>query len=212
MNLRKDYKKRMTGRFWLLLKARCKFNKMYKRRRELFEMGKPECNLNLPEDHIYWFFNCSEEVCDKLDYVSCVYGDKNFRNKVGFNYDTASPKQKKKQARLWLIKRNPLWNRILREGIELVGNNRKLIKIITSTGGASEWNWRDKSDPGYQCIIFKTENGIKTFRYSYTIPLSKINPIHLIGRLLGYRYRNVMRGAGNSRYIYKNRWFKKLTT
>ena len=71
------------------------------------------------------------------------------------------------------------------------------VNIITSTGGASPWTWRNKTHFGKQHVTWKVE-GVKYFRYSFTKKF-----------IFGF-YINFMLGTGGSgnRQVIKLRFFK----
>ena len=165
-------------------------------------MGEIKDNLHLDKDHLYWDFNTTER-----NYEECVYGDQSFQRKKKFNYKTATPKQKKRQARKW-FRRNPVWNWTQRVGVELGGgfDTSKTVIIHNEPKTLKPTLFRNKKHLGIQSVILTSKSGIRTFRYSHTLPLKKLS----LWRLLGFKYKNVMRGADKDQYTYKNRLIRKL--
>jgi len=207
--LRREYNKAGREVFFKAVKAFFIFPIIYKRSRELFAMGRPEENRNLRKSHIYWLYDCTEHVdgdpSKPLDYIACTYGDKNYRERKGFDYDKASKLGRYWAAFRWLVLRNSAYN------LKASRSHRfdfpyTSYDVLDLEGPAHPLNWRDKNDVGLQSVIIYLENGEVIFRYSYTLPLGKLNPF----RLLGYKWKNRMRGADKNGYKYKNRLFKEL--
>ena len=170
-------------------------------------MGKVEENLNLDSKHDYWLTDSSEHLDGDpnkpLDFVSCWYGDKAYRERVGFDYENSSELKKFWRSFLWVVIRNSVWNLKTKNGIKFAAGFT-VEEILVKIGMAGVTTWRNKEIHGEQSCILKL-NGTDElyFRYSYTVPLSKWSPL----RLLGYKWTNVMRGV-ESRYLWKSRRFK----
>ena len=96
---------------------------------------------------------------------------------------------------IWAVIRNGVWNYIIKSSPRL--GEKTDVNIITSTGGASPWTWRNKTHFGKQHVTWKVK-GVKYFRYSFTKKF-----------IFGF-YINFMLGTGGSgnRQVIKLRFFK----
>lgn len=213
----KELRKHYNNAIWSSLKraiwANFNFSKIYNNRHWLFSLGEVQDNLNLPEDHLYWYADSTEREggidANPLSYVRCWYGDEGYQATQGFNYLNATASEKKKQSRKWL-RRNNDWNNKAKIGLKFKAGftiEERLINTGLNPNQTNYWNiltWRNETKKGEQSVILKL-NGTNDlyYRYSYTLPLGKFNPL----RLLGYKFINQMRGV-ESRYLFKIRLFK----
>ena len=96
--------------------------------------------------------------------------------------------------------RNPTWN--LRN--DYFNPKKGKIEAIIPLGGRLQWYNSDKPyEIGRQYVEYYID-GTWYFRESYFLPLNKYNP----ARLLGYKYKNMMRGASGNRYLFKFKYKK----
>ena len=184
--------------------ANFNFSKLYDKRNELFALGRVEDNLDLPLDHLYWYADNTETFgglpTTELSFVRCWYGDYGFQASQGFNYHTANERQRKRQSRKWL-RRNNDWNNKARIGLKFAAGFEVVGEPLAKIGDAPATTWRNQTHHGIQSVILRLKGTDELyFRYSYTLPLGRFNPL----RWFGYRFKNKMRGVEN-RYLYKNR-------
>ena len=206
---RKKFSKDLRIFIWAIVRGFFMFPIIYKKRRELFDMGEAKDNLHLPDNHLYWLFDCSEHIdgdpTKPLDFDSCVYGDPVNRR---VNLETAGSLRKFYASLRWLVFRNSAWNLKLKKGINHRGK-RILVNHLILIGSASLFNWRDQHDAGEQGAVFYFQddpNHEYVFAWSKTVPIFKLNPL----RLLGYKWFNKKRGYDAEKIEYKNRYFKFL--
>jgi len=204
--LRKHYNSEIRKSVKRAIWAYFHFNRLYKQRKKIFELGEIQDNLNLPLNHDYWYCNNTERHgglnSNELSYIRCWYGDEGYQETQEFNYFIATDKQKKKQARKW-IRRNNDWNNKARIGLKFKNGFTVVGEPLINTGGYLATTWRNKSIHGEQSVILLLNNSNEQyFRYSYTLPLSKWNPF----KWFGFECINVMRGV-ESRYLWKTRLF-----
>ena len=96
----------------------------------------------------------------------------------------------------WAVIRNGVWNYII--GSSPKDGDKSNVNIITSTGGASAWRWRNKSYFGTQHVTWEVD-GKKYFRYSFTKELfSGICVNFMLGT-----------GGSGNREVIKLRFFKR---
>ena len=212
--LRRHYRQAVWRSLKRAIWAHFNFSKLYERRHEMFMRGVVEDNLHLSLDHLYWYCDNTERVDDDpskpLSYVRCWYGDEGYQKTQGFDYDTASPGEKKRQSRKWL-RRNNDWNNKARIGLKFA-KGFEVIKdgCLGNTGFDADGEllpitlWRNEKYHGEQSVLLSL-NGTNEiyFRFSYTVEISWYHPMRLF---LGYRYVNHMRGVEN-RYLFKWRYF-----
>lgn len=94
----------------------------------------------------------------------------------------------------WVAFRNPTWEFKHLISQHVVGD-KEGISVVRVSGYDDGMTWRNKFIHGMQYATYFV-NGVKMFRFSFTIPL-----------ISGY-YWNLMLGAGDHRYISKFRIFK----
>lgn len=207
--LKKEYNKKIRSVLFATIKAFFVFPLLYARRRRYFNMGLVKDNIAFKRSHWYWLCDNSEHIDGDsnkpLDFISCWWGDENYRIRKGFDYNKASAVKKYFAAMRWVIFRNGAWNLKLLNGWDLRNNVAELVEVIKNEGDASPTTWRNQKYVGEQCVLLRFGQ-LLTYRYSYTKELPKLS----LYRLLGYKYRNKMRGAGKERWIYKNRLFRNL--
>lgn len=205
--LRSHFWKVKRREVWSIIRTFLIINKLFKNRKNLFNMGEIQDNLDLPDNHIYWLVNNTERYngdnSAALSYTRCVYGHEQFQIDNGFNYPFAKTRQKKKQFKKWL-RRNNRWNGRAKDGLKFNGgDNLVLEEVIINQGEADATNWRDEQDKGIQCVILRLIGTDELyFRYSFNLKLWKLSPV----RFFGYNY--ISFGAGvEGRYILKFRFF-----
>ena len=205
--LRKHYSKEVRKNLWMAVKAVFIFPRLYKNRVELTNMGNVEDNLHLPDNHDYWYVDNSEHIDNnpenELDFIACWWGDTAYREEVGFDYETASKLSKFIRAFKWMVLRNSVWNHKTKVGLKFKAGFTIENILVNTPEILDPLLWRNKKYHGEQSVILKL-NGTEElyFRYSYTVPLHRLNPL----RLFGYKYINQMRGV-ETRYLYKKRKF-----
>ena len=209
-NLRKHYNSEILKSLKRAVWAYFHFNRLYKKRYEIFDLGEIQDNLDLPLNHDYWYCNNTERFngvnSNELSYIRCWYGDEGYQLDEGFDYASATERQKKRQAKKW-IRRNNDWNNKARVGLKFRAGFFVVGEPLVNTGGYPATTWRNETKHGEQSVILRLKGtGELYYRYSYTLPLKRFNPL----RLLNYEYVNVMRGV-DSRYLWKTRLFKKKT-
>ena len=207
-SLRKHYNSEIRKSVKRAIWAYFHFNRLYKQRHEIFNLGEIQDNLNLPLDHDYWYCNNTERVGgnneNELSYIRCWYGDEGYQVAQGFSYYNSTDKERKRQARKW-IRRNNDWNNKARIGLKFKNGFTVVGEPLINTGGYSATTWRNESKRGEQSVILLlNDSDEQYFRYSYTLPTKWYNPL----RWVGFRFINKMRGV-ESRYLWKTRLFKK---
>jgi len=205
--LRKHYMSSVVKQVWQAVKAAVIFPKLYSKRVELFNLGLVKDNLDLPDNHLYWYVDNSEHIDGDgrkpLDFVSCWWGDAPFRERIGYNHESASKLKKFIYAFKWTVLRNSVWNYKTRVGLKFKAGFTVHERLL-NTGGAGITTWRNLTIHGEQSVILKLKGTDELYyRYSYTVPLNKFS----VWRLFGFKYTNRMRGVEN-RYLYKNRLSK----
>jgi hypothetical protein len=170
---------------------------------------------------------------DEDSTLSNWHGDANWRNAQGF--ERAGALKKFWIAYKWAALRNPSWNFKNWIGKGVIGEKTN-VEIKINEGQGSGLTWMNKSLFGKKFATFEV-NGKEHFRYSYTRSLKwwspwqlpiprfyfvKFYPDNLLKWVEGvllfywlevkwirtYRYINLMMGSGDTRYIFKLRFFK----
>jgi len=208
-NKRKKFSRGVRKRLSKAILAFFIFPIIYTNRKKIFRKGLVKNNLHLKESNLYWYADNTEHIDGNselaLDFNSCWYGDSvnriNWLMKLGFI-------GKYFASLNWIVFRNSVTNLKLKHGQNLKGK-RILREEIINIGDAHIFNWRDQKDEGIMCSLLtysEDPNQEVVFMYSHTLPLGKFNP----ARILGYKWKNKMRGAGDNKWIYKNRYFRNL--
>jgi hypothetical protein len=211
--LLRDYDYQIRLSVFQLVRTILIFPYLYCKRRGLFAMGFIKDNLELSLFDLYWLANNTEHIDGdsekSLDFVSCWYGDLVWREKRDFDYDTASDLQRYWISFLWFIRNNG-YNWKKRNGIKFEAGFDIVKHDMSINTGPYAWKdmpgvtvWRNETILGEQGVILNLKGTDEYyFRYSYTVPLPKLN----VWRIFGYTHRNRMRGV-ESHYLYKNRLF-----
>jgi len=155
---------------------------------------KPIYKYKIP---IWWWFLNSDEG----DYISNVYGDKKWRDRIGFDYQKSGWIKKTWIAFRWLAIRNSHYNFRLAVTRPKQGEYKRIkVYFVDTEPQTSGMTFCNKEIKGRQFATYYVE-GRKYFRYSFT----KRTPKWLF---FLRPFWNVQLGWSSVRVIFKMRFFK----
>jgi len=173
---------------------------VYPKRRKIWSVRH---NSDKSQSWFFWYADTYESGfgSDERNYLNSMYGlyelvrDENGEPDYE-KFKTFSSLKKLILSYRWAVIRNGVWNYIIRSSPKI--GEKTNVNIITSTGGASPWTWRNKTHFGKQHVTWEVEEK-KYFRYSFT------------KELFSGIYVNFMLGTGGSgnRQVIKLRFFKR---